>query len=298
MAQREVSHVAIGMLADEAVLRGGHLAAPVVLQNLRVVEGRQFIPLSISCINLCQFLSGRCRQTSPLSKWGVFKRFVALRRSFVHDFLNPAKDQVGPGGEDHAAALGLDAECEDCPQQPIRRTRRKSRVVKKQLPAMFDATMPIPGRPDWVFALLLESGTSAPCIEATQANFDALLHIVETERGEAADDAPKKQASRRSPRGERGSREYWIESKGRWVTVQYEPAEGDGASKKRRTTTRRPSDSGAVLPLAAREGSEPTSGEEASCQEVRDEAASRHIGDGEASRPIVDAEDACASLFG
>ena len=315
MAQREASQVSLGLLDDEAVLRGGHLIAPVVLQNLQVVDGKQFVRLSQTDKALCQFLSGQCKQSRPLSTCAVFKKMVALRQAFVHQFLLPCPPFAAE--DDHAAALGLDAE--DALGKPKRLRAKRIKSVKKQLPEWFSATLPTPGRPDWHVTVLVESGNFAPCIEVTQLNFDALLAIVEVERGEASGESPKKLASRRSPRGERGSREYWIESKRRWVTVQYDAGVGDASHKKKRTLLRKSSDTAAVLPLGDIQQMMPllplaapalpaaTSGfapevEEALRQGVNDHGSSSNhsTGDREASDQVPKGDgggDPCEDLF-
>ena len=308
MAQRGVSQVALGLLECEAVLRGGHLTAPVVLQNVHLVGGKQFVRLAQSDKALCQFLCGQCRQFRPFSTCAVFKKMVALRRAFVLEFLDPSC--ALPRGGDQAAELGLDAQ--EAPRIKKLRRSKKVEAIKRQLPEWFDATLSAPGRPDWHVAVLVESGNVAPCIELTQANLDELLAIVQVERDEASGDSPKKVASSRSPRGERGSREYWIQSKHRWVGVRYESDVGDASRKKKRTLLRRPSDTPAILPLGApgpvlplvaptvryADSGLAPEGEEALRQEHNDPGASDlSRGDGGAYGQVPQEEDTCASIF-
>ena len=92
-------------------------------------------------------------------------------------------------------------------------------------------------------------GHKAAAFEAIQANFDTLFEIVSDTFKTLAKDGTRK-ASRREPRGEPGAREYWVESKKRWVQVSFKDVAGTGL-KKRRTLTKRASNPSALLPSLA-----------------------------------------------
>ena len=140
--------------------------------------------------------------------------------------------------------LGLDAPDEGFAPSASR-SRRSSRTINKQLPAYFDAVFPRDGQSEWRFRMLVERGHKAPCIEATEENFKALFELVSS--AAALAEPSRRRQSRRSPRGEPGSREYWVDSRQCWVKIMEEVDPANG-SKKRRQLSRRASNS-AVLPL-------------------------------------------------
>lgn len=97
-------------------------------------------------------------------------------------------------------------------------------------------------------------------MDVSEANFRKLYDIVQAEMEKSGDGgasvashvsqeaAPRR--AQRSPRGERGAREYWRSDRGRWVKREMVDTEGPSPSKKVRTVTRRPSDAGPP-PIAA-----------------------------------------------
>ena len=248
MASRSPTAIATGLHADEMVLRGGRLTCPTVLTGLVVVEGRQYVRLARHSDVLCHFFTAKSRGLAPLAGNPVFDQIAALRHEFL---LNFGKGDTQVEEHDKTDDLGLDASDDEGLAPMCRRSRRNLRVVSKALPTDFEATLSRPGQSDWRFRMLCERGNRAPCIEATSGNFDVLFKLVSdalVKQG-AKRGATAKQPSRRSPRGEPGAREYWLESKQRWLRVEFEEGEQVG-KKKRRTLTRKMSNP-AVLPLAA-----------------------------------------------
>ena len=239
--------VANGLQADEIVLRGGRLTSPTLLTGLEVVEGRQYVRLGRRSPALCLFLTAKSQCVGPLAGNAVLDQIAALRQDFVQKF---GKEDINDVEDDKVEDLGLDASDESLVPTGGR-SRRNLRVVNKTLPSHFEARLARPGKCDWTFRMLCERGNKAPCIEATTVNFEALFQLVSDSHAKTGveEDSPAKQRSRRSPRGDPGAREYWLDSNQRLVKIEYEDVQHAGA-KRRRTVTRRSSNP-ALLPLVA-----------------------------------------------
>ena len=285
------------------VLRGGYLSGPTSLSGLVEVDGRRYVRLARRSQILCFFLLGKSHSLSPLAGNAVLDKIMALRHDFVKRFSSGIAED-GPSdetvSEDPAAQLGLDAD--DDEEEGLvpfcGRSRRRVRIVRKTLPSSFEAQLPRPDLPDWCFRMLPERGNKAPAIEATDYNFRTLFELVSTSPApEGPGAAAKRQPSRRSPRGDRGSREYWIDGKRRWVKVQMEDDVNTGA-KKKRTLVRK---SSVLLPLELPGPallSEPLPLEAPAAASSPEGIADTKIGDSDKDDEVDDGEGACAGFSG
>ena len=104
----------LGLLPSEAVLRGGFLKGAVVVDQLKVVENRQFKMLLKGCRWLNMFLTKASVCKRPLASTTVFERMATARNIEYQRVLEAPKqdnDGVGNGGhneDDFVGALGLD----------------------------------------------------------------------------------------------------------------------------------------------------------------------------------------------
>ena len=85
------SGVQTGLAANEMVLRGGSLSAPLVLDDVVIVAGRRFVRLRKAHDGLCRFLCGKSSHGSPLARTQVFETLRARRddqvRAMCQEFL-------------------------------------------------------------------------------------------------------------------------------------------------------------------------------------------------------------------
>jgi hypothetical protein len=254
LAMAASSPVALGCLPTEVVLRGGRLQEPLVLTGLRVVNGKQFVTLCKASSVLNRFLckSSVCKR--PLAGTLVFEQLTKLRNEAYQRLLaQAASEPCEPQEEqaDLAALLDLDASpgvlVASLPvdASAAKRIRLPKRLAA-QLPKTLTVTMEASAGMRWEVTLLAECARKSPAMEASAANFSSLLEWVEAD---LHDDHIRRlqhgalvaTEDRRSPRGPKHAREYFV--KGTWVTKirEAEPAPyGDG--RRFRTLKRRGSD--------------------------------------------------------
>jgi hypothetical protein len=246
--------VELGCLDTELVLRGGRLPEPLLLTGLRVVNGKQFVTLSKSNSVLNRFLSNSSTCKRPLAGTLVFEKLTKLRNDGYRQLLTQAASGPGDGHEgqaDLAALLDLDASpgvivASSPGDEPADQRRFRKRFVD-QVPRTLTATMQQLGRVAWELTMLSEGGRKNPAMEASAANFVALLEWVNADLNDEAVRRPQygslvAAAERRSPRGPKHAREYFVN--GKWVTKisQAVPAPNSTPSRRFRTLKRWGSD--------------------------------------------------------
>ena len=214
--------VSVGCLPTELVLRGGYLKEPVVVSDLLVFEGLQYVTLYKVAPVLNKFLAGLASCKRPLAKSLLFETLAAKRNELIEE----KKRSVQAGGmaaifgdtTDLAAGLGLDDGASEPPS--AKKARRRHVPVKRVielLPETAVVTLERPGQ-TWEVRMLLESRTKAPSVEATAENFAAMFEWVQAEFEGGSSRRRKHGASEppvREPRGQKGAREYLVRNK--WV---------------------------------------------------------------------------------
>jgi len=269
--------VTVGLASAEMVLRGGYLRSPIVLQRLKVVEGKQFVYLTKTgggSVVLARFLTKEAPRKRPLAKTAVFESIAKLRDAAYRNFAATplgaatALDEAAatPLGaatafDDPCEALGLDDDVEQATEQrtrPRARKGAKKRLHKKDqvaVPPTAEVCYERPGQTDWKFHVLLEGAAKCPAIEATQANLQMLFTLVDDDVMHGATRRARHgvatASTRPAPRGPAGRRSYAIHHK--WVTKISEPREpGDETPTKKVKTLkrRRTGDAGTPPPRA------------------------------------------------
>jgi hypothetical protein len=241
--------VALGCLATELVLRGGRLQEPLLLTGLRVVNGKQFITLSKSNYVLNRFLSKSSSCKRPLAGTLVFEKLTKLRNDGYQQLLIQAASVPEDNQQEQAdptAILDLDSSpgiiVASSPGDEPASKRRFPKRLAAQVHLTLPATMQQLGRESWELTMLSESARHNPAMEASAANFAALLAWVEADLSDEGVRRPKygslvAAADRRSPRGPKHAREYHVN--GKWVT---KIVEAGPAPKRFRTLKRHGSD--------------------------------------------------------
>ena len=174
----------------EVVLRGGHLDKPVLLCNLSIVEGRKFVHLWKGCPILNKFLTGKNTNQRPLAASLAIENIAARRNAACRLAL---EDQSGSDTGDHGeteedakaldptAALDLengDAECQNQrkkKKQPELPLKMKMLKLPRFLPIEVEGAFEAP----WCPLVLVEVASTAPAIEATTENFQALSALID-----------------------------------------------------------------------------------------------------------------------
>ena len=246
------SPVALGCLPTELVIRGGRLQEPLVLTGLREANGKQFVTLSKASSVLNRFLrkSSVCKR--PLAGTLVFEKLTKLRNDAYQQLLIQAASgpvEAPQEQDDLAALLDLDASpgvivaSSPCDAPASKRIRIPRRLAV-QVPRTLTVTMQASAGQQWEVILLAECARKNPAMEASAANFTKLLEWVEADLHDDQVRRPQHGAlvaatDRRSPRGPKHAREYFVN--GTWVTKMPE-AEPAPYGRRFRTLKRRGSD--------------------------------------------------------
>jgi hypothetical protein len=202
-----------------------------LLTGLRIVNGTQFVTLSKSNCILNRFLSNSSSCKRPLAGTLVFEKLTKIRNDAYRQLL--AQTASGPVDDqqeaDPAAILDLDSSpgviVASSPGDEPATKRRFPKRLAVQVPLTLTATMQQLGRESWELTMLSECARKNPAMEASAANFAALLEWVAADLNDEDVRRPKygalvAAADRRSPRGPKDAREYYIN--GKWVTKIYE----------------------------------------------------------------------------
>ena len=217
--------VTVGLAPNELSVRGGFLRKPEVFENVVTVEGRQFLPLIKRQPLLTRFLLGRAEVLAtnarrPLAKALVIDQLATLRADARARLLKDnLADASGDAAGDWAGKLDLDGG----DSQP--KSARKRR--KLALPSMVCVSIEREGFEPWHPMILLDKASKAVSIEATAANLDMLSRLVARDcavgdyHREAFGSAAAS-GSRPLPRGQSGSREYFVGSRNAWLTKHKE----------------------------------------------------------------------------
>lgn len=229
--------IRMGLLPSEIVVRGGGLSQPVIVENVRVIQGRQFVSLKASSSWLCRFLSGQGTSSRPLVKTNSLDRLAALRNARFSELLNEAaKDVSPPADDDLSGKLGLDDDdndhagdqagaAEGSSQEQKHPGKQKSpakpprKTMMAQMPPWAEVKV-VAGDFEWVPILVMEGATKAPSMEATAANFRNLYQFVTGDLAEGLGQRVRERHGagkhRPEPRGSMDERMYAV---GRcWVT--------------------------------------------------------------------------------
>ena len=223
VAMAAVSFV-MGLQQGEAVVRGGLLKKPVVLQNLRADGSSLYLPLWKTSSMLATLFAGKSVGKRPFRSTGVFELLTEARDAKYAALLLEAADDdtAQPVGkivleEDPVQALGLDGPIVHSDGVPCPRgggSRRRRKVVKRQVPSVASVHIVYDGV-EWDVKMLMDTN-KVPSIELTPTNLDILCGFVQADVAKAGGgDGPVKQRACRAPKGPRGQREYFINN--RWV---------------------------------------------------------------------------------
>ena len=206
----------MGLAASEMVVRGGRLSEPMVFANLLVdEEGRRFLKLRKAHEGLCRFLTGRGSWISPLAGSSVFETLRVRRNEVLAALVAEAfEPEAGDEEVDPMALLGVD-EAVAFEAGSLSRRARKLRWTAAQTTRK---AVTVSLEPDFEFQVLVDSSQSSPSVEVTASSLWKIFQLVnrDLEVPPRTKKASKPVASR-APRGPQGKREYWDDSRSRWV---------------------------------------------------------------------------------
>ncbi len=207
----------LGQLPTELVLRGGMLDKPIVVTDIVMIQGRQFMRLRKGDAKLSQFLTGVALSQRQMSNSTVIERLTTLR----DDKYTILLQELGHAGgtdtvEESADDLGLNGSTGGSPT-----TRPNKSKVRSLMPAITTLAVVLPDGSEWQPSVMMDPRHIAPAMEATSENLDALFVLVRQDMDDGNVRRPQFGCERepgvaKAPRLlSDGSREYW--SGHRWV---------------------------------------------------------------------------------
>ena len=205
-----------GVSETEAVLTGGLLLTPVLLQDLTVVDDIKFTRLNKAWPTLCLFLTGEHPRKCPLKNVAIFTQ-MKERMHKHRSALVAVAETVLKATRDAKDEMILGPVSKG--RQPGKRAHKREKNTL--LLPEYDAVDMGLGMRQWAPTVLIRPGDANVSMEVTTENFQALFDIVQTQLAEPFTEGgvagmPKRQvrpksdprAPIHSPRGTR----YWIDS--------------------------------------------------------------------------------------
>eukprot|EP00931_Biecheleriopsis_adriatica_P047758 TRINITY_DN27551_c0_g1_i1.p1 TRINITY_DN27551_c0_g1~~TRINITY_DN27551_c0_g1_i1.p1 ORF type:complete len:310 (-),score=61.63 TRINITY_DN27551_c0_g1_i1:20-877(-) len=227
----------LGLEDTEAVLRGGYLAKPLVVQGLEVVGGKKFIRLWKTSPELILLLTQSSSCKRPLSQCQTFTIMQGQRNTMYKELLQqqaqPDANKASAEDDSDMEALGLDAPDSGGQKQDDKQPSRSPRDCKKyiaQLPPTIVLKLDHGDLPQWCPEVLLESGATAPAMHLTDENLECLAQFVRAQMQES----PRKRraAGEKSPRGPPSARQYFIEGRG-WIRMEQSESKSNSSRSSR-----------------------------------------------------------------
>ena len=221
-----------GLDASEMIVRGGRLSEPLMFSNLVVgSDGKRFLRLKKTHDGLCRFLTGKGSYTCPLASTMVFETLRARRDEQVQDLARSSFDGP-PGivpdeekGEDDPMAPAV-AVFELAASGPVHRgPPRAIKRLRMSCLLQSSANITVGLESGLELVVLAEASHLAPAIEVTASSLWSLLRLVNRDLESIAKPSRRakvrvQEGDGREPRGPRGpfrKREYWDQTKHRWV---------------------------------------------------------------------------------
>ena len=251
----------MGALTTEAVLRGGCLDHPVLMQDLVEEHGKRFVLCNERNWDLVRFLVPtkpfEIRSASRSVARALFQMLADERdeqeQKLLDDLLRAEEDEVHvPSGD--APAESLYPEEDQVVIVSKRRKVRVGRVLRLQLPGtvMVPVSIRSPSHPDMQtvglgsaqIEVMVQRGVGKGPQKPARVLFDErtlsdmlllCMHLRESMSTDALPTLPivKRKRAPLAPRGEHGVREYYDSARERWVSHErVAPGSGPGTIKK------------------------------------------------------------------
>ena len=251
----------LGASATEAVLRGGCLDHPVLMQDLVEEHGKRFVLCNERNWDLVRFLVPtkpfEIRSASRSVARALFQMLADERdqqeQKLLDDLLRAEEDEVHvPSGD--APAESLYPEEDQVVMVSKRRKVRVGRVLRLQLPGtvMVPVSIRSPSHPDMQtvglgsaqIEVMVQRGVCKGPQKPARVLFDErtlsdmlllCMHLRESMSTDALPTLPivKRKRAPLAPRGEHGVREYYDSARERWVSHErVAPGSGPGTIKK------------------------------------------------------------------
>lgn len=251
----------LGASATEAVLRGGCLDHPVLMQDLVEEHGKRFVLCNERNWDLVRFLVPtkpfEIRSASRSVARALFQMLADERdeqeQKLLDDLLRAEEDEVHvPSGD--APAESLYPEEDQVVIVSKRRKVRVGRVLRLQLPGtvMVPVSIRSPSHPDMQtvglgsaqIEVMVQRGVCKGPQKPARVLFDErtlsdmlllCMHLRESMSTASLPTLPlvKRKRAPLAPRGEQGVREYYDSARERWVSHErMAPGSGPGTIKK------------------------------------------------------------------
>ena len=251
----------LGASATEAVLRGGCLDHPVLMQDLVEEHGKRFVLCNERNWDLVRFLVPtkpfEIRSASRSVARALFQMLADERdqqeQKLLDDLLRAEEDEVHvPSGD--APAESLYPEEDQVVMVSKKRKVRVGRVLRLQLPGTVIVPVSIrsPSHPDMQtvglgsaqIEVMVQRGVCKGPQKPARVLFDErtlsdmlllCMHLRESMSTDALPTLPivKRKRAPLAPRGEHGVREYYDSARERWVSHErVAPGSGPGTIKK------------------------------------------------------------------
>jgi hypothetical protein len=251
----------LGASATEAVLRGGCLDHPVLMQDLVEEHGKRFVLCNERNWDLVRFLVPtkpfEIRSASRSVARALFQMLADERdeqeQKLLDDLLRAEEDEVHvPSGD--APAESLYPEEDQVVIVSKRRKVRVGRVLRLQLPGtvMVPVSIRSPSHPDMQtvglgsaqIEVMVQRGVCKGPQKPARVLFDErtlsdmlllCMHLRESMSTASLPTLPlvKRKRAPLAPRGEHGVREYYDSARERWVShKRLAPGSGPGSIKK------------------------------------------------------------------
>ncbi len=208
----------------EAVLRGGHLSQPVLLQGLITRGGAAYLPLWKTHPQLNMFLTRTSSCRRPLAH-AAFMRDISAERDRVQDefkrsWMEGEQDASGEDPVDKLFGGEQDASGESKPKAG-RRTKKRGPPLTAIFPETFTLHLQRESGAPWTPRILADSKTKAVSMECNVDSLVALFEKAAAEAQDASSEKPRRGKAAKEPQDINGGRYYYMKTREKWIRKTY-----------------------------------------------------------------------------